>query len=389
MSGVRTVPFAPRGAAAPAAGLCLWIAAGAEPRARQRAAWRAPASSPVRRRPRALARASATRRRRDAGPSATPPARLVPIAGTWRVRKVLSRGEPLGPDPGRGLRRRGLRRDPGLRHRAVPDDRDRDHAARPDAAGDRGGPGRARAIATSRRPRRRTRVRASTRSAIESRAARPSARRCACGPPGCGRGDGRRVGPADGIDRPAPGADDHRFGGRVRRRRPPRTSSTGRRGEVAVRGDPPPERRPAAEHGRRHGRAAVDQHQGRGRHGLVLPDRGRHDPRARQEPGRAAASRPAASINYEWNGGDDRPAACAITAFPNAERRIERRTGSSGECTITKATVTARFTIHFPRWATPEAGARATARLVARGGRVHPRPRGRPCPDQPRPRSRS
>ncbi len=59
-------------------------------------------------------------------------------------------------------------------------------------------------------------------------------------------------------------------------------------------------------------------------------------------------------INYEWHEGDDRPAACAITAFPDTEDAIRERTASNGTCTITRASVKARFTIHIPRWTAPK-----------------------------------
>ncbi len=68
------------------------------------------------------------------------------------------------------------------------------------------------------------------------------------------------------------------------------------------------------------------------------------------------------AINYEWNRGDDRPAACAVTSFPNVLDAIDQRLESNGDCTIAKATVRARFTIHFPRWVAPK---RVPARLLA------------------------
>jgi predicted secreted Zn-dependent protease len=69
------------------------------------------------------------------------------------------------------------------------------------------------------------------------------------------------------------------------------------------------------------------------------------------------------AINYEWHRGEDRPAACAITAFPGFEEAIERRTdASSGTCKIVESTVKARFSIHFPRWTAPK---RVPKRLLA------------------------
>ena len=68
------------------------------------------------------------------------------------------------------------------------------------------------------------------------------------------------------------------------------------------------------------------------------------------------------AINYEWHEGDDRPAACAITGFNDVEAAIEQRTDASGKCTITESTIKARFTIHMPRWTAPK---RVPARLLA------------------------
>ena len=59
------------------------------------------------------------------------------------------------------------------------------------------------------------------------------------------------------------------------------------------------------------------------------------------------------AINYEWNRGDDRPAACAVTAFPGIEDAIDQRVTADG-CTISKATIRAKLTIHMPRWIAPK-----------------------------------
>jgi predicted secreted Zn-dependent protease len=67
-------------------------------------------------------------------------------------------------------------------------------------------------------------------------------------------------------------------------------------------------------------------------------------------------------INYEWHQGDQRPAACTITAFPGFERAIGERTGTDGSCTISRADVRASFVIHFPRWSAPK---RVPSRLLA------------------------
>ncbi len=67
------------------------------------------------------------------------------------------------------------------------------------------------------------------------------------------------------------------------------------------------------------------------------------------------------AINYEWHEGDARPAACTITAFPGIEDAIDQRV-SSGECTISKATVRGKFAVHMPRWVAPK---RVPKRLLA------------------------
>ncbi len=68
------------------------------------------------------------------------------------------------------------------------------------------------------------------------------------------------------------------------------------------------------------------------------------------------------AINYEWHRGDDRPAACAVTRFVDPEDSVAQRTNrATGGCTITKANVKARHTIHIPRWTKP---ARVPTRLL-------------------------
>lgn len=59
------------------------------------------------------------------------------------------------------------------------------------------------------------------------------------------------------------------------------------------------------------------------------------------------------AINYEWHEGDTRPAACAITGFGDIQAAIDHR-GSGAACTISDANVRGRFTIQFPRWTAPE-----------------------------------
>jgi predicted secreted Zn-dependent protease len=69
------------------------------------------------------------------------------------------------------------------------------------------------------------------------------------------------------------------------------------------------------------------------------------------------------AINYEWVEGDTRPVACVITGFNDVQAAINERVDSStAGCTIASASVQARFTIHFPRWTAPK---RVPARLLA------------------------
>lgn len=136
---------------------------------------------------------------------------------------------------------------------------------------------------------------------------------------------------------------------------------TGRRGEVAVRGDPPPERDLPPNMAGGVAELPSISVKVAGATVSYFPIDG-DTTRELVRNLAAGGVKACGAINYEWNRGDDRPAACAITAFPNAEGRMERRHGASGGCTIRKAAVTARFTIHFPRWATPE---RVPARLLA------------------------
>ncbi len=67
------------------------------------------------------------------------------------------------------------------------------------------------------------------------------------------------------------------------------------------------------------------------------------------------------AINYEWHEGDARPAACAVTAFPNIEDAVDQRV-TSGACTISKSTIRGKFAVHMPRWVAPK---RVPKRLLA------------------------
>jgi len=60
------------------------------------------------------------------------------------------------------------------------------------------------------------------------------------------------------------------------------------------------------------------------------------------------------AINYEWHEGDARPVACAVTRFVDFGGALEEGVDGDGDCTIADADVSARFTIHFPRWAAPK-----------------------------------
>ena len=60
-------------------------------------------------------------------------------------------------------------------------------------------------------------------------------------------------------------------------------------------------------------------------------------------------------INYEWHEGDARPAACAVTGFNDLDAAMDQRVDqSTGACTISRADVKPRFTIHMPRWTAPK-----------------------------------
>lgn len=67
-------------------------------------------------------------------------------------------------------------------------------------------------------------------------------------------------------------------------------------------------------------------------------------------------------IDYEWYRGDSRPAACALTRFTDTEEALTTRVSSTGACTITDADVEGRYTIYMPRWTSPS---RVPARLLA------------------------
>jgi hypothetical protein len=72
------------------------------------------------------------------------------------------------------------------------------------------------------------------------------------------------------------------------------------------------------------------------------------------------ALRACGGIDYEWLDGDNTPAACTITAFPDIASELEERTDGDGECRI-ESNATIRFTVHLPRWSGPD---RVPARMI-------------------------
>jgi predicted secreted Zn-dependent protease len=66
-------------------------------------------------------------------------------------------------------------------------------------------------------------------------------------------------------------------------------------------------------------------------------------------------------IDYEWFRGDARPSACAITYMTDVEESIRTRVDSSGTCQITAARFQSRYVVNMPRWTGP---ARVPKRLL-------------------------
>jgi len=61
------------------------------------------------------------------------------------------------------------------------------------------------------------------------------------------------------------------------------------------------------------------------------------------------------TIDYEWYRGDARPSACTETNFSDLGAAIDPTVDqSSGRCTIASARVGVTFTIHIPRWTAPK-----------------------------------
>jgi predicted secreted Zn-dependent protease len=67
------------------------------------------------------------------------------------------------------------------------------------------------------------------------------------------------------------------------------------------------------------------------------------------------------SIDYEWFRGDARPSACTLTRLTDVKNAIRYRQGSDGSCRITNAAFRVTFTIYMPRWTAPS---RVPARLL-------------------------
>jgi predicted secreted Zn-dependent protease len=59
-------------------------------------------------------------------------------------------------------------------------------------------------------------------------------------------------------------------------------------------------------------------------------------------------------IDYEWYRGDARPSACTITRVTDLRASIRTSTSSAGTCRITRAAVTSSYVIHLPRWTEPD-----------------------------------
>jgi predicted secreted Zn-dependent protease len=66
-------------------------------------------------------------------------------------------------------------------------------------------------------------------------------------------------------------------------------------------------------------------------------------------------------IDYEWFRGDARPSACAITYMTDVEESIRTSVDASGTCKITAARFQSRYVVNMPRWTGP---ARVPKRLL-------------------------
>ena len=59
-------------------------------------------------------------------------------------------------------------------------------------------------------------------------------------------------------------------------------------------------------------------------------------------------------IDYEWFRGDARPSACTLTRVSDLRGSIRTSTNAAGTCRITRAAVTSSYVIHLPRWTDPD-----------------------------------
>jgi predicted secreted Zn-dependent protease len=67
------------------------------------------------------------------------------------------------------------------------------------------------------------------------------------------------------------------------------------------------------------------------------------------------------SIDYEWVRGDARPSACTLTSLTDVRNAIRYAVAADGSCRITRADFKIAFTVYMPRWTSP---ARVPSRLV-------------------------
>jgi predicted secreted Zn-dependent protease len=58
-------------------------------------------------------------------------------------------------------------------------------------------------------------------------------------------------------------------------------------------------------------------------------------------------------IDYEWFRGDARPSACTLTYMTDTDEAIRTTTGGEGGCKVARANVQGRYIIHMPRWTAP------------------------------------
>jgi predicted secreted Zn-dependent protease len=64
-------------------------------------------------------------------------------------------------------------------------------------------------------------------------------------------------------------------------------------------------------------------------------------------------SKACGAIDYEWFRGDARPSACTITFMTDVEESIRTKLDASGTCTIASASFQSRYVINMPRWTAP------------------------------------